>query len=386
MQMNNSFYIIILFILGFYACVESYSIGDQVDFKPLVVVDANITDRDTNQQIKISRSTELDNIEFDGIAGCLVSVSDKNDRVFEFFEHEKYAGIYQGVIPREYLTAGNSFKITIKMPEGVEYESSYEEMTNCAPIDSVYYNVEINNTDGISESGVQFMADLTVNDTYSKYYRWQLEETYEYHATWPIDLIWAGEFINLGGDFTFFTCYKTSVIKRIFLASTQYVSNNYLKYPFHFVNNSTQRLLYKYSLLVKQESITERAYDYWSLMRSNSEESGGLFDKQPSNIEGNIYCLTNPQEKVLGYFGVSAITEKRIFVQDVPGIEFPDDLFCTQTLITDPNVIFESSEGSWPIYLAPSPLDGEEGYYWAAKGCFDCRNEGGSTIKPEFWK
>lgn len=385
--MNRYYIILILFINTFlFSCVDRYYIDDQVEFTPLLVIDGTITDEEEYQEISVSQSTELNQQKFNPLSGCYVMVSDLNGNEFEF-HYTSYNQNYYGNIPMQYLIPGNAFKVTV-IYNGKTYESDFEEMTACPTVDSVYYETKIESFEDNSlkaQTGVQFYVDLRIADQYSKYYRWKVEETYEYHATWPIEEYWAGRWVNVGQDYSYYICYKTEPVKELFSVSTQYVDNVYLKYPLNFVDNTTQRLYFKYSLLTKQYSITKEAYDYWQLLMANSQESGGLFDKQPADIRGNVYCVDDEDEKVLGYFGVSSVNTKRIFV-DKPAIDFTDDLFCTQVLLEMPTPIYSSTPDEWPYYVAPVPY-GESGGIWVAPfECFDCRLSGGSIVKPDFWE
>lgn len=371
------------------SCIESYFINDEVGFEPVLVVDALITDEREEQKIVISETTSLIDYTIHLVHNCQVVVSDKDGNDFTFTENPDQ-GYYQGIIPFEFLVPGNAFKITIETDRGRLYTSDFEELTACAPIDSVYYdlNVEMNSTSNtLKSAGLQFYVDLKTDKNHSQFYRWALNETYEFHSAWPIEQYWAGFIRTQQPDYSYFTCYKSEPVLKLFAASTKNVVDQYLKYPLAFVDNSTQRLYWRYSLLVKQLSITENAYNYWKLLMANSQESGGLDDSQPANIKGNIYCVSHPEEKVLGYFSVSSVTEKRIFIGDEMKPFHSDDVFCKQYTRQFPMKFLEGLKRSqWPYYLAPV-LDGEApDIYFAEQDCFDCRMKGGSLEVPDIWK
>jgi len=65
---------------------------------------------------------------------------------------------------------------------------------------------------------------------------------------------------------------------------------------------------------VNQYSLNEDEYIYWEKLQNISEEVGSLYDITPSSISGNIFCIEDPAEQVLGYFSVSAKTSKRIYI------------------------------------------------------------------------
>ena len=43
---------------------------------------------------------------------------------------------------------------------------------------------------------------------------------------------------------------------------------------------------------------------------------GSLFDSQPSQLKGNIFNVTNPDEMVIGFVSAGTITEKRIYINN----------------------------------------------------------------------
>jgi hypothetical protein len=372
------------------SCIEPFFINDEVGFEPVLVVDALITDEREEQQIVISQTTSLIDYSLHAVHNCQVVVSDKDGNEFTFTENFNQ-GNYQGIIPFEFMVPGNAFKVRIQTAEGKLYESDFEAMTSCSEIDNVYYElmVDTNDVSRLVESvGLQFYVDLRTHESDSKFYRWQVDETYEYHSTWPIDLYWDGEeFKSEGPDYSFFTCYKIETVKRIYTANTKNVDFEYLKYPLNFVDNSTQKLYWRYSLFVKQLSITEEAYAYWKLLAANSQESGGLIDNQPASIKGNITCVSHPGEKVLGYFSVSSVSAKRIFTNDELRLYHSDEVFCRQFYREKVGDFFKKlTEDQLPYYLAPVPEGASPGYYFANQDCFDCRMKGGSIEVPEIWK
>lgn len=151
----------------------------------------------------------------------------------------------------------------------------------------------------------------------------------------------------------------TGDIKNIFTLSTKNFSENkYRHYPLHFVDNySSQRLRYGYSLLLRQYSLSEAALAYWEKVRTNYSDQGGLYTRLPLKIKGNLRNLSHPDEPVLGFFGASEVKSKRIFVGKIEGLAI-------EYLDCDP-----------PVALGPKP----------EPGCYNCKLEGGTNIKPSFW-
>ena len=385
--------LIIVVVFSLYSCTDKYD-PKEIDTTKLLVVDALITDESEDQTIILSTTTSVTEPIWEPLSGANIIVSDKGNNAFEFVESKTQNGIYLGIIPFEYLKTGNAFQLSIIMDDGKVYESSFEELLACSEVDSVYYTVNNDfHPEGRlkSEKGVSFFLDIKADFNFSKYYRWILEETYEYHSTWPIQTYWEGEWVTLPvPHHNYFYCYNTANVNSIFTATTVNLDENLiLKHPLYFVNNQTQKLYFRYSLLVKQMSISEQSYNFWEGLKKNNQNSGGIFDSQPVNVKGNVICKTDENEKVLGYFGVSSVKTKRISLtrNELHGkLIYDYNVFCEQWQLERIDFIISSPEQSWPIYIAPPPNEEESGFWYATQSCFDCRKAGGTLEVPDFWK
>jgi hypothetical protein len=370
------------------SCIERYYLEEHSSLIRRIVVDAVINDQDTLQKIILSKTASPERPSYVPLSGCSVSVTDIQNNLFTFQELEDDPGIYAGVIPANRLQPGNRFKMNFTTADGEEYESAYDELTACPPIDSVYYEYDsIPTADpDIQTDGIRFYLDFEPSGEYGRYYRWQLEETWEYHSTWPITMYYAGRIYIVTPDYSYFYCYKTMQVKEFYILSTSdLVSNRYDRFRLHFVDNLTQKLMHKYSLLIKQYSMTEEAYAFWLDLSRNNQESGGLFDSQPVRVRGNVINVNDPDEIVLGYFGVSSVKSKRIVFSDVPELSFEKVPFC------DPRKFEERLQrfgpALWPVYLLyyNDPNTGKRTLGIADPECFDCRLLGGTTEKPDYW-
>jgi hypothetical protein len=194
-------------------------------------------------------------------------------------------------------------------------------------------------------------------------------------------LDWDGRHDLVVPDYSNFVCYKTDKLKDVFVLSTEgFSAKNYSKYTLHFVKDQTQILQHKYSLLVKQYSLTESAYNYWENLRKNNQETVDLFGKQPANVKGTIYNMNDTTDTALGYFGVSSVQTKRIIVLPIEGLKF-DQVYRCRALVIE--VIFPEDR---PFYFA---RDQDPNGVWfvgeARPECIFCTMLGGTTEKPPYW-
>jgi hypothetical protein len=158
------------------------------------------------------------------------------------------------------------------------------------------------------------------------------------------------------------------------------------KYPLALVSNLTDRLRVKYSILVNQYSLNEDEYLYWEKLQNISEQVGGLYDMIPSAIPSNVYCLDDPNQKVLGYFSVSANSSRRIFIRDrFAGVVTPyTDNVCIADTVFGGGPIRYLNTSVWVIIDHPIPPPAYR-VLTRNKGCYDCTTRG-TNIKPDFWE
>ena len=120
-------------------------------------------------------------------------------------------------------------------------------------------------------------------------------------------------------------------------------------------------------------------------MKKNTEDLGSIFSPQPSELKGNLHCISNPSEYVVGYVTASSVTEKRIFITAAEVPDFGFQWNCTE-------IVVPNNADSMRFYfdgLAYSPYhqDGVPPFAIQAsqKPCVDCVYDGGSKQKPIFW-
>ena len=176
-------------------CIEPY-ISEIDDNPSLISIEGGIIKGDPIQQITITRTSTLLHPQFTPLEGCVVKVIDdeNNEYVFNY----KNFGKYTAVIPDESLVFNRNYRLMITTPDGNIYESHYEKLKRSLEIDTLYYEIEERTTIYTENNfnGLQFYVDIKASDTISRYFRWKLDETYEYTTTGPISYIY--RFNNLG--------------------------------------------------------------------------------------------------------------------------------------------------------------------------------------------
>ena len=235
-------------------------------------------------------------------------------------------------------------------------------------------------------------------DTHGKaegFYRWIGLEVWEYTAEFRAAYYYVpslNKLLPYQNDENYYYCWKRNYFKDIMVASTESAGVDVFRDYTVFTtrNREDLRFSYVYSLTLLQERISREAYNYWTSMRNNSSDVGGLFSPQPSDIRGNIHNEADPSEYVVGYISASTVTKAQRYYRNVVSRFGRQDYSRTTRVVL--------KENQWGTYYRNGylplwvwiPEDEEpqsviEYYEWAPKRACDCRELGGTKIVPAGW-
>ena len=372
---------VVLIFLCFPACEEPFR-PELDDFGYVLVVDGAITDQPGPYTISLIFSSGLYNDDQQAVEGAMVKIIEEEGE--EESLTESRPGIYvtsengiQGV-------AGKSYKVSIQLQDGTQYESPFQTMPASTPIDSIGAEIQYRYI-SIEEPeipGYQFHITTGLAENSDNYFMWSLETTYKYRSDFTIDYLFSGGIVPYSDPDEFMTCWRTYQLNEIYTFNTNVLSEPLIEQlPLNFARADVRELLIRYSLLVRQFNFNEEAYTYWNNIQRQIESQESLYNNQPFQIRGNIVNIDNADETVLGYFMVAAQNEKRVFVDPIPGVD-AKSTFC------DPDYMGYMFIGllhpsNWPIYVYED-VNGERAI--GNDECFDCRELGGTIIRPDFWE
>jgi len=250
----------------------------------------------------------------------------------------------------------------------LSYQSSPVRLEPVPPIDSVYYEKRVLSQiapDSPTAEGCQVYLSTHDPENSCRYFRWEYTETWEIQIPYnvPNNRCWVTE-----------NSHKINIISTLPLAESVVE-----RYPINFITNSTDRLKIKYSIVVDQYSINEAEYEYWFKLQNIVEKVGSLYDIVPASFPNNITCVEKPDEHVLGYFSVSAVKSKRIFINEyfrgMPNM-YRD---CENVRYSISDSIPDLNKWAWIIITDPPFI-----IVTYFRGCADC-TERGVITRPDFW-
>jgi hypothetical protein len=382
----NKFYIVLLMLLVLAprGCIDPFEPVIE-ESQEVLVINGMISDQAGLHAVEISRTSPYNEPSLWPLTGCVVSVVDESGSMIHY--EEEYPGSYWADIPASFLEVGKAYSLHVITPDLQEYRSDFDSILPCPTVDSLYFEVENQETSNpdVSKGGIQFYLDMSGSDSEARNFMWKLEETWE---------VWApksGQFIWWGGEvtqyFTYFMtkCWKNFPIRDFYTGTTRNLLNNALqRKELKFISNETDRLRVTYSLLAKQQSLSRSAYEYWQKMELQSVETGGLYENQPSSAIGNLYNVDDPGETVLGIFYATQLRSKRVMVRNIQEEHFE---FVTPYVTCELYILnMRNHSGDFPFYMRSlSPLGSGPPYETGEHICFDCRLQGGSIQKPDYW-
>ena len=303
-----------LFLILLKSCIDPYQLHLS-EYESLLVVNGMITDENRPYTISLTRTFQNKDTFPERVTDAYVFVSTTDEDPVVF--HEQKPGIYQSDSTSFRGRAGKTYTLHIGIGNN-EYVSDPCLMVPVPAIDTVSFVRDQHfSTDGTTElDGISIFVIPSSETGKSKYLRWDYEETWKVEAPYPVGYKYLGHNSVISIPVRNQICWKNESSSNILIYS--FPDGNIpqvIKQPVTFISpTTTDRLTHQYSILVKQYSLSKDEYDFWYDLKQVSEERGDIFDKQPHFVSGNIHSAKDKSEKVLGYFQVSAVAEKRIYI------------------------------------------------------------------------
>lgn len=358
--------VLVLIQLNISGCVDKFNPPEMENRTSYLVVEGFLNTGNRESTIKLSRTVNLSEGNSPVVEeGATVTVEREGGGYYRFVELGN--GIY--TYPPEFISEAFQFRLMIKTKDGEIYYSKYVTPKQTPEIDSITYEVV--------QNGEEVQLNVNAHDPTGKarFYRWELEETWEYTSAFSITYVLRGGKLERK-DEDVFRCWKTNTPRNIMIGTTVKLNEDILR------NNgiasfpiSSSRFLIRYSAFVRQHAISQEEYAYWTALAKTTENTGSIFDPMPGLITGNLYCETDAKQLVFGFFNVGAPKEKRVFLTPNLG-QYP---YCYTYFFTPEQL----RDTGYDIVGEGVPLG--ENYGAVPRTCVDCQLGGGTLTRPTYW-
>ncbi|MCH6198030.1 DUF4249 domain-containing protein [Aquiflexum sp. LQ15W] len=333
-------------------------------------------------EITLSRTNPIRNSEsFRPEAGARVILKSESGEEWAFQESQN--GVYTF---SEFLDQGMTFQLEITLPNGRQYLSDAMSPIITPDIEELGFIKD--------NAGVEIFVSTKGNEE-AQYFLWDYEEDWIFRpgvrsqfffnpATKDVEFRKTDQKIDL--------CWKSNLFPKIILQNAaRFADNTILQRELVRIPNRSEKLTERYSIRVRQRAVNQETYDFWEILRKNSDDIGGIFSPLPSLIRGNIKSVEPNGDNVIGMVSMGKSASKRIYInaQDVaPWPYFIEEYeFCRldQDTVLIANYEREFSSGSRlpviPVVVVTTTI----GFRAATRQCTDCTLRG-TNIKPDFWE
>ncbi|MFD2162714.1 DUF4249 domain-containing protein [Paradesertivirga mongoliensis] len=361
----------LLFVLAI-SCKDPFSPEVNAENKDLLVVEGHLTIGGTTRFI-LSRSGNLPD--------PVPRIPEPNARVLvEGSDGTIIMGISnqngECNLNTQNLDIAKSYRVKIIRANTKVYETDFLKNIATPEIDSLNFKIE--------RGGFEVYVNTHDPNSQTKFYSWDFSETWEVRSGLPS--LWEfkdGRIIERLVSVE--RCWQNNASSSILLGSTERLSDDRVSlFPLTHIQGTSIKLSQLYSISVQQCGLTREAYQYMETMKKNTEEIGTIFDPQPSELKGNIRCVTRPEEQVIGWISAGTVSEKRIFIhkEDKPATWVYREACEPVLTVSSDSVSFYTQMD----FLIQSKIwkDGDTSIIIGPKACLDCTTRG-SNVKPSFW-
>lgn len=302
------------------SCIETIDLNNKKNVQEYITINGQITNLNEPYVVTVAKS------------GRNNSYSTKiSDAIVEIYSSNGYKYELEPIMNGRYETGkneppgiiGGTYFLVVTLQNGETYQSLTEQILPVSPIKEVTFEYlkerELNELLNIVDKKrvkINVVNDIQDNST-MLYYKWDVTGEYEFRESEALTDIY--RFTNVGP--VLLTCFVYDPIRlgevHVFNAS-DLIGQSKFQREIKSIDVD-YKFAFHYCVHVRQQSLTKEAYHFWEKVNSSVDREGGLFEKTPGNIMGNIRNKNDPTEKVLGYFYGSAVAEEKLFIS-------PDDV------------------------------------------------------------
>ncbi len=319
---NKMYYLLILTSVGLTTCIDPFEPAYDT-IENLVIIKGQISDHIMDTYVEVSESRLLlgSHITSEISDADVAIVSDQGQEI-PLLEVDWQKGRYQPIDSFRGNRA-DRYHVSVSMADGRVYESSSVIIPKPVAIESVQYEFD---PQGLYDSRKnqfipthRILADFQDPADEVNFYEWnftlyrELQVCLTCHGG-----IYRGDsciFTGHDGSYDYLcsgACWSITPVNSLQTFSDQFTDGLTVQ------NIEVGQVVYesRKGVLVDlhQYVISSAQYDFNRLLNQLTTESGSLDASAPPAIIGNIENVADPLEKVMGFFGAVARTDKRIYI------------------------------------------------------------------------
>ena len=290
--------------------------------------------------------------------------------------------------------AGKSdkFRLSLKV-----HSTGKEYSTDWLPVHSAPTNLSLDYS--IDDDYLHLLLSLDGNG--DGYYRFDFDETWEFHADfipthqydfspeakkYPIMTIPEG--VDAMANYY---CWSSDSSKEPGLATSSGLKEDRLSgLDVTDIRRIDRKLSEIYYADVAVRALSREGYDYLYNLDVNSNNTGSLFSPVPSDVRGNIRCLADSTEVIIGHVEATRPAHCEIYIDNLKSRAFKGE-YGNRLLLSKPEPDEDGVIDFYQYYLMGYrpvgifTVNEVTDVFWAPLRCVDCTAAGGVKTKPAGW-
>lgn len=376
--------ILIVVVFMFTGCREPFEPEIENAQGGVLVVEGYLDSNGLESILSISRTAPISGVE-SAIPelGALVSLIAGSGQLFKLTELKDGKYIFHHDIPEN-----QSYRLEILLRNGEKYFSD--------PITPIITPDILDAGFIRDEEGVEVYLNTKGNEVADDFL-WTYEETWIFRPVIRTPYIYRNntkvvEFRKEEEQIDL--CYKSETNPDLLLeTSSRFKDQVVFRQTITEIPQGDERLMERYSILISQKAIDQKAVEFWETIKRNTDDIGSIFSPLPSIISGNIHLEGDDDQPVVGFVSLGVIKQTRIYINLLEVIPWTfndpefDDCYISLEPIRIGSAQYFSDFGTGDVLPARELLEltTTVGYYTTTRRCSDCTLYA-KRGKPDFWK
>lgn len=380
MRKRISYIIAILLALAIGSCRDPFEPEVTNEDIAILVVEGYIETNGEESKIFLSRTNPIRS-EFTAqpVTDADVFLIAESGEEWAFDESDTGAYTFTG-----FFDTNITYQLGIDLPNGKKYLSDPMRPIISPPMDELNFLRD--------EAGVEIFVSTKGNDE-AQYFLWDYDEHWIFRPGVISFLKFeGGQVSKRDPDERIDLCWNTNLFPKIILQNAaRFEDNTIIQRELVRIPNESEKLSQRYSIKVRQRAIDQATYDFWEILRKNSDDIGGIFSPLPSLIGGNIKAVSPATDNAIGYVSMGQSASQRIYINNADvapwKVFIPEYEFCFVLGDTIPPNEAGTAFNNIDRVPAREIFDGMFflGYQASTKKCTDCTLRG-TNIAPDFWE
>lgn len=299
-------------LLGLLSCETEITDFKTENLSDAVVVYGEMTNLAGPYTVRLnftSGYSPFDPTQFQGqsIAGADVRILEESGSAIVLKEMQK--GMYQ--TPASFQgQVGKKYRLKIMTPDGLDIASSWQVLS--APTELKTLNSKYVNAEKVEDIYFEMQASLQDTRGADDYYFIKRQDFIQFLTTCPTPPAPPAPV-----PICYNKCWQAVQNTQPILVDDAFLDGREIKVPLASIPYDD---FTEWFVQMEVYHVDKATHQYWKRQEDQRTLGGGIFDKVPAQIIGNLTCLNNPDRQVLGYFMVAGKTKKRVLVDRYNGI------------------------------------------------------------------